>query len=345
MPSKTPDKSTLDISITTPTTTPSKAASSTTPDPNKRTFQENIALLESILNDPKRSPLNRHQPENLNLSPNMTRCLAEGQAIIARMRARRRTMQPRPRPRPRPSSPARDTPPSPPSPKDPKDPKDPHTRAHPPPSLSPHGFPYEPLYQCHFNSSFACRNATCASLIDSLTWGLFIYDASWGIYDPRRRPPFFNTFSPEAMEALPVWDRIVTEIVMPEEAEEGYVRAILEKLGFENGGDDDDDDDGEETGDGDPEGIVEGNEKKKGKGKGKASEVDWTVKSEEEIAFAQYRVDYHAWLHYLIETRVHRWELGDYMDTQRWKWCLERGRGQNWGDLRGRYVWERRGGI
>ncbi|KAL2859709.1 hypothetical protein BJX68DRAFT_262130 [Aspergillus pseudodeflectus] len=205
--------------------------------------------------------------------------------------------------------------------------------------------PYKPLKHYHFAKSFACTNEQCMAVIDNLTWGLFTYDAAWGIYDPRRAPPFFNKLSPGEMEALPRLDRLLTEVVMGPEDEAGYVNAIMGYLGLvPREVDREEDGEGKESEEGDSKGG--GDEKKGKKVVTKAADVDWTVKPPEEIAFAQYRVDYHAYLHYLLVRKGVRWfELGDYMDTQRWKWCLERGRGQNWGDLRGRYVWERRGGI
>jgi hypothetical protein len=203
--------------------------------------------------------------------------------------------------------------------------------------------PYVPLKHGHFAESFTCANELCMAVIDNLTWGLFTYDAAWGMYDPRRAPPFFNKLSPSEMEALPRLDRLLTEVAMGPEDEAGYVNAIMGYLGLVPrtvsqgvGG-------AKEMKEGDRE---SGDNEKGEKVIAKAADVDWTVKPPEEIAFAQYRVDYHAYLHYLLVRKGVRWfKLGDYMDTQRWKWCLERGRGQSWGDLRGRYVWERRGGI
>ncbi|KAL2809724.1 hypothetical protein BJX63DRAFT_344217 [Aspergillus granulosus] len=313
MPPRTSDRPAMSDDPPTPQ---SPNTPTTSRDPSKRTFAENIALLESMLNDPNRP--REHIPRPKHLNPNMARYAAEAEAIIAKMRAQKRI-------RPKPADISLNPPSS--CTKDANDAKDndPRTRY-----LC---LPYTPLRQGHFRASFICTHPLCNSLIGNITWGLFIYDASWGIYDPRRRPPFFNQLSSEDMEALPAHKRLVKEVVMAEEDEGGYVGAILEKLGL---------DVAEE---GDADAGVKGKGKAKAQEK-KASEVDWTVKSPEEIAFAQYRVDYHAWLHYLLETTaVQWWELGDYMDTQRWKWCLERGRGQNWGDLRGRYVWERRGGI
>ncbi|KAJ0423440.1 hypothetical protein BJY00DRAFT_278560 [Aspergillus carlsbadensis] len=133
------------------------------------------------------------------------------------------------------------------------------------------------------------------TVIDNLTWGLFSYDAAWGIYDPRRGPPFFNKLSPREMEALPRLDRLLTEVVMGGEDEGGYANAIMGYLGLVPREAEQEDGEGEES-EKSEEGDREGDDGEKGKkADTSAADVDWTVKPLEEVAFAQYRADYHAY--------------------------------------------------
>ncbi|KAL2866276.1 uncharacterized protein BJX67DRAFT_382082 [Aspergillus lucknowensis] len=175
-----------------------------------------------------------------------------------------------------------------------------------------------PLEYPHFTHALTCTEKACGRLLGALTLGLFYYDAREGIYDPRKSPAFFNTESAREMAMLPASMRAVREVNMGPGQKELYIPCILESLGL---------------------GAV------RGEGDGEEGR-DWTARREEEVAFAQYRVDYHVYLHYLrVECRVEAWDVQNHIDTKRWRWCLERGRGQGWGDLRGRYVWERRGAI